>query len=309
VVSEAAEHAWGEEVVRHGRSLPAGLLGRCLDVALERGHTAAADLIAGGHGPALLELLAGKTTLDRIGAQLLNRPGDNLKADRVRDEFLQALSGTAGLSAGVYARLEAYLGFRAFVAQPSLKRETLERVAAALCVEPPLFPRQVYDEVVTALRTELAGRDAERAQEDLETVLLALGPSWPGGPSTLYCALLHDRLDERAFWRRSELPHALLAVALGATRSAELAKLLGDLDAEAYAMAQQAVRSGGTKVLAALDRRTEGWPAAARSRWGFLVRAVRPRGLRQFFREVALFLLGAAVGGTGVLGLCWFGVL
>src|SRR5262249_41105511 len=88
----------GGDLGRHRRSLPGALLGRCLGVALERGHTAAADLVAAGHGPARRELLGDAPTLDRIAAQLLNRPADNLRADRVRDEFLQSLTGAGGLS-------------------------------------------------------------------------------------------------------------------------------------------------------------------------------------------------------------------
>ncbi len=309
VLAERPAHAWGDELLRHGRSLPAAVLDHCLNVALENGHTAAQDLVAAGHGPALLELLRDRPTLDRLAAQLLSRPADNLRTDGGRAEFLQALTGVAGLRPEVRARLEACLGFRAFLERPSLEREALDRAAAALRFEPPLFPSEVRDRLVAAVATELAGRGGAEVQADLERVLLALGAGWPGGASGLYRALLHDRQGQRGAWRRPDLLHAFLAVALGARQSAEVAGLLENLDAEAYALAQQAAQQGGARILAAIDQRAAQWPAAARSQWGFLGRAVRPRGVRQLLREAALFGAGLLIGGVGVVGLRWFGLL
>jgi hypothetical protein len=309
VLVEAPGHSWGEDLVRHGRSLPGMLLDSCLGIAFESGHVTAAHLVAAGHGPALLELLKGGPTLDQLAAQLLGQSADHLGTDPRRDEFLQGLTGVAGLCPKVRARLDACLGLRAFLEKPSLERPALDRVAAALRLEPPLVSPDVCDEVVVLLGAELAGRGGEDVQRDLETVLLALGPSWPGGATALYRALLPHRDSERPFWKQPDLVHAFLAVALGAPQSGELAGLLDNLDAEAYALAQQAARRGRTRVLAAIDRRTAPWPAAARSQWAFLARAVRPRGMRQLLREAAVFLAGLAVGGAGVLGLHWFGVL
>jgi hypothetical protein len=309
VLAEAPAHPWGDDLVRHGRSLPGLLLDRCLFVALEGGHTAAADLLAAGHGPALLELLRGKPTLDRVAAQLLSRPADNLRTDGGRGEFLLALAGVEGLRPEVRSRLEACLGFRAFLERPALDPPTLGRVAAALRHEPPLVAPEVSGRVVSVIADELARRAGEQVQADLETVLVALGPGWLGGPSALYRALLRDRQGRRAFWKQPDLVHAFLAVALGARQSPELAGLLDNLDAEAFGLAQQAARRRGSRLLAAIDRRTAAWPPGARSQWGFLARAVQPRRARQLLRESALFLAGLLVGGVGVLGLRLFGVM
>jgi hypothetical protein len=309
VLVEAPAHPWGDDLVRHGRSLPGVLLDRCLWVALEGGHTAAADLLTAGHGPALLELLRGKPTLDRVATQLLSRPADNLRSDGGRGEFLQALAAVEGLRPEVRTRLEACLGFRAFLEKPALDRETLGRVAAALKHEPPLLPTDVGRRVVAVIADELARRPGEQVQAELETVLLALGASWQGGPSALYRALLHDRQRRRAFWKQPDLVHAFLAVALGARQAAELAGLLDNLDAEAFELAQQASRRRGSRLLTAIDKRTAPWPPTARSQWGFLARAVKPRGARQFLRETALFLAGLGVGGLGMLSLRIFGVM
>jgi len=309
VLTEAPRHPWAEDLVRNGRSLSRTLLDRCLYVALENGHTAAADLVAAGHGAALLELLSDRPTLNRVAAQLLSRPADNLRSDRGRGEFLQALSGVAGLTPDVRARLEACLGFRAFLTQPSLEREALDRVAAALRLDPPLFPAEVRDSIVAAVAPVIARQNSAEIQPHLETVLLALGPTWPGGASALYRALWRDRQGQRSWWKEPDLLHAFLAVALGAPQTPEVAGLLDNLDADAYALAQQAGARGGARVLAAIDQRTAQWPASARSQWGFLARAVQPRGARQLARETVLFLAGLLVGGIGVLGLRWFGVL
>jgi GTPase-associated protein 1, N-terminal domain type 2/GTPase-associated protein 1, middle domain len=308
VLAEAPRHAWGEDVVRAGRSLPGTLLDRCVEAALDAGNTRACDLVAAGHGPALRELLANRPSLDRLADQLLSRPQDNLQTDRGRGEFLQALAGAEGLRPEVRARLDACLGFLAFLRQPTLERAALEQVAAALRVEPPLFAEAVRGQVVGVVAVELGRRRGETVQADLETVLLALGASWPGGTSALYRALLHDRQGRRGFWKQADLLHAFLAVALGAAQSAELAGQLDNLDAEAYGLAHQVARVGGRRVLAAIEQRTAAWPRATRSQWGFLSRAVRPRGLGDRVRDALLVAGGIAAGAAGVLALQWFGV-
>src|SRR5207237_7848677 len=132
----------------------------------------------------------------------------NLRKDGDRGEFLQALAGVEGLRPEVRARLEACLGFRAFLEQPALDPPTLGRVAAALRHEPPLVAPDVGGRVVAVIGDELARRGGEQVQADFETVLVALGPGWSGGPSALYRALLHDRQGRRAFWKQPDLVHA-----------------------------------------------------------------------------------------------------
>jgi hypothetical protein len=85
----------------------------------------------------------------------------------------------------------------------------------------------------------------------------------------------------------------------------ELASQLDNLDAEAYALAQQTARLGGARVLEMLNRRAEAWPRAARSQWGFLAKAVQPRGLGARFRDVCLVAAGAVVGAVGLLMFQW----
>lgn len=94
--------------------------------------------------------------------------------------------------------------------------------------------------------------------------------------------------------RHPGLMSGFLAVALGGAASAELAGKLDGLDVQAFALASEAARHGGNRLLNNLDRRTEGWPKAARTQWGFLLAAVRPRGFRGLVRDAGLVLSGAA---------------
>jgi hypothetical protein len=142
-------------------------------------------------------------------------------------------------------------------------------------------------------------------QTELETLLLTLGPVWGGGPSGLYRDLLRSLKEGKGFWKRVELLHAALAVALGAVQTPELAVQLETFEAEAYALAQQISRVGGKRVLAALRSRTSTWPPAARNQWSFLVKAVRPREIRDLLRDCCLVGFGVLAGGAGVLIVQW----
>ena len=76
---------------------------------------------------------------------------------------------------------------------------------------------------------------------------------------------------------------------------------LDGTDGQAFAVAAEAARRGGNRLLNELDRRSEGWPKAARTQWGFLRAAVRPRGFRGLLRDAGLLLAGAAAA-----SLCWW---
>jgi hypothetical protein len=58
-----------------------------------------------------------------------------------------------------------------------------------------------------------------------------------------------------------------------------------------------------------VDQRTESWPRTARSQWGFLAKAVQPRGLRGRLRDGCLVAAGALAGALGVLVLQWLHVI
>jgi hypothetical protein len=129
----------------------------------------------------------------------------------------------------------------------------------------------------------------------LDGVLDHLGGALDDGPTELYRALL-DRLgQDKGFWKRPNLPHAFLAVALGADPEARSADRLGSLEGEAFAIARHTAQRGGRRVLAAVDARTADWPQTAKTQWNFLRRAVAPTGAGRLVRDAACFVSGAFV--------------
>lgn len=309
LTAEAPAWPWAEDLVRQRQDFPAAFVDRCLETVLRAGRANPVSLVR-GHGSALLAVLADAPTLDLLTAQLLAQPAEHVLEDRAIGEFLTALESRQGLSVEVRERVQACQAVRDFLKQPALERDVLVRTAAALALQPPLFPQATGGRVVAAVAEEL-GRQGEAApvQTELESVLSTLGPWFPEGPTALYRELLNRLQRQRGFWKQPAVLHAFLAVALGATESAELAAQLAPLDAEAFALARQTGQRGGARVLAELSARAAAWPRGARSQWQFLVRAVRPRGWQDVVRDGALYLAGFATAGVvaGVLKVIgWF---
>ncbi len=307
VLEAAPRHDWVADLVRHGRSLPGGLFDRGLGVAQQAGRAHALALVR-EHGPLLVELLAGKPSLAEAARQLLAQPNHEVLADRAAEEFLRKVGDGTGLDAEIKVRLDAFLTITEFLRRPTLERESLSRAAAALALQPPLFPNATTARVLDGVSGQLQGRAGFRdVQADLETVLLTFGPQSAGGPTGLFRDLLHRQQQNKAFWKQPELQHAFLAVALGAPQAAEVGGKLENLDAEAFALAQRIGQGGGEKVLSAIDRLTESWPRGPHSQWVFLAKAVQPRGTAARARDGALFAGGVAAGVIGMLLLRWLG--
>lgn len=301
-------HPWAEDLVRHGKALPADVLDHGLAAALEAGRADAADL-ARGYGSLLLELLAGRPSLSDVARQLLGQPAPELLADKAVEGFLERLA-EVGLDADVRARLDAFRAMNAFLRKPSLDRDALTGVTAALALKPPLFPAETLTQVLESVVGRLLARAGKPGvQDDLETVLLTLGLQVTGGPAALYRDLLRRVQPQKALAKHPALLQAFLGVAVGAAHAPELAGKLEDLDAEAFALARQTAEAGGAEALAAVGKRAEGWPQAARSQWNFLARAVQPQGAADQVRDWILFLGGIATGALAVLDLLWLKLL
>lgn len=309
LVAESPRYEWVSEVVRHGHDLPAALVSRCIETTLDKDVVDAPALVR-EHGPALLELLAEQPGLERLARRLLQQSADELLADTAIGTFLQGLAGLARLDSDVRERLAACLTVQTFLRQPSLDRAVLGGVMGALKLEPPLFPPQALGRVLEAISVALTFRAASPdVQDDLEGVLLAVGPHTVSGPAGLFRELLHRQAKSRHFWRQPELLRAFLAIALGARRASELAGQLDSLEAEAFSLAKQMGEHGGKRVLAAIERHAEAWPTEARAQWHFLARAVRPRGMRELARDGGFFLAGAIVTLGAALGMRWLGLM
>ena len=155
----------------------------------------------------------------------------------------------------------------------------MDATAKALATPPPVVPAGTKGELFTAVANALAGKaDDSGLQSDLETALVHFGPALATDATDLYENLLRDLRTRTDFGRHANLVPTFLAVALGATKSPDLAGKLDGLDGHAFAVASDAARRGGTRLLAEIDRRAEAWPKSARTQWGFLSAAVRPRG-------------------------------
>jgi hypothetical protein len=211
-------------------------------------------------------------------------------------DFLGKLRDDPAASGELKTRLDAVLTVRAYLDAPNFNAEPMIATAAALALQPPVAPPATKGEVFAAVARELLKRnDVNEIQGDLEAALRHFGPVLANDPADLYENLLRDLRGRTDFGRNSTLVTAFLAVALGAAESGELATQLDGLDGHAYAVASEAAKRGGKRVLTAVTRRAEAWPKDARTKWSFLHTAVRPQGLIRLFRDAVFLAAGAAI--------------
>jgi hypothetical protein len=294
LLAEAPSRPWLENLLARPADYPAGLLNRFFEAALSAGKVDA-DRLVRAQGPRLLEVFAGQSGLDRVGTQLLADPPADLLHNRDLLDFLGKLRNEPHISDALKGRLAAVQAIRAYLDAPAFKPEVLAPTAAALAVSPPVVPPSARAEVLAAVAGELARRaKGDTTQADLEAALAHLGGVLADGPSGLYESLLRDLRGRTSLGRSAELVHAFLAVALGAAQAPELAGKFDGLEGHAFALAAEAARRGGKRVLTEIDRRSEAWPRAVRTQWGFLRAAVRPHGPAGFLRDAGLLLAGAA---------------
>ena len=309
VLAEAPTHPWAEELLKEGRTLPPAFLDRCLESALTAGKLDAEHLVR-NHGSLLLEHLAGKRSLDRLAGDFLKEPPADLITDKNLVAFLEKLAADTCLTADVRTRLDAALTLENFLRKPSLAIDELKKTAAALDLQPPLMPVAARKKILEKLAVELSNKaGAADVQDDLENVLICLGPQSEGGPATLYREILQLEPEGKLYGRQNELLHAFMAIALGAIHSTDLTHKVENLEGDAFSLAAQMTRRGRKKALARLDEKTAQWPKGARTQWTFLVKAVQPRGFQGFARDAAFFLAGAIVAGAAFYVLKMMGYL
>jgi hypothetical protein len=306
VLQAAPQADWADALVARADALPAETLDRGLTAAIDAGRAAPAPLVR-RHGPALLTRLAGKSSLNELARKLFAAPPPDVLSDAALLDFLRGLNGQPGVTADVAAAAGGVLALHDFLARPALDASTLDGVSAGLAVRPRLGPPGLWGRVAAAVQSVLA--NAADVQTDLEAALAKLGPHAEGGPPAMYRDLVRLQQPHRAFWKNPDAVHAFLAVALGAAKTPDLAAKLEQLESDASALAFQAGRRGGRKVLDAVDARTADWPRTARTQWGFLREAVRPRGGRDLARDLAIFAAGALAALVGRWLLDLAGVL
>jgi hypothetical protein len=301
LLAEAPAHPWFEDLLARAADYPPVLLNRFFEVLLAAGKVDA-DRLVRTQGPRLLELFAGQSGLDRVGTQFLaNPPADLLRNPAVLD-FLARLRDEPQASDELKARIAAVQTVRRHLDRPTFDAESLKPVAEAFAAAPPVLPPGARAELFDAVAVELLRRSADPAlQADLEAALVHFGPVLANDPADLFENLLRDLRSRTDLARHPNLVQTFLAVALGAANDPALAGQLDGLDGHAYAIASDAAARGGNRLLRTIDRRAESWPRAARSQWGFLHAAVRPRGLCGLLRDAGLVL----AGGTAATAAWW----
>jgi len=301
LLAEVPTHPWFEDVLANAATFSAGARNRLFEVTLSAGKIDP-DQMVRGRGAVLLSLFAGESGLDRLGRMFLATPPDDLVTNPTLLDFLGKLKDEPQVTPEVTDRIAAVLTVRRFLDGPDFSAEALGPVAAALAVQPPLFPAAAVAQVLDCVSEELVRRaDSEAFQRDLELVLAHLGPVLAAGPAELYRELLRRHRARREFAPASRAVQAFLAVALGASATEDVAKVTEGLEAEAFTIATDAARRGGRRAMRAIDARSKDWPKSARTQWGFLAEAVRPKEIGRSFRELSLFAAGA-----GAATFVWF---
>ena len=298
LLAETPQHPWLEELLGKASDYTPQSLNRYFEATLAAGKIDA-DRVIRTSGPRLLELFAGQTGLDKVGTQLLLLPPDDLLRTTTLLDFLTALLDDPQVSGDLKARIRAVTTVKAYLDMPTFDAATMDAVANALATAPPVVPAATKGELFTVVAKALASKaDDSALQTHLETALVHLGSTLANDPIDLYENLLRDLRTRTDFGRHANLAPTFLAVALGATNDAELAGKLDGLDGHAFAVASDAAKRGGSRLLAEIDRRAVAWPKSARTQWGFLSAAVRPRGAAGVLRDVGLVaagVLGASV--------------
>ncbi len=300
LLTEIPNHAWFEDVLASAETFSARARNRYFEVALSAGKIDP-DQVIRSRGGALLSLFAGESGLDQLGRLFLATPPTDVFTNRTLLDFLGKLKDEPQVSADVKERISAVQVVRQFLDKPDFAPDTLQRVAVSLATQPPILPATAAALVLDEVSAELVRRsDSEEFQRDLETVLLHLGSVLAENPAALYRELLRRQRARREFGTSPRTVHAFLAVALGAAQNEDVTKIEG-LEGEAFAIATDAARRGGRRALGAIDTHSQSWPKSARTQWGFLVEAVRPKEIGRSLRELTLFAAGA-----GAATAVWF---
>lgn len=292
LLTEAPQHPWLEDLLGKAADYPPASLNRYFEATLAAGKIDA-DRVIRTNGPRLLELFAGQSGLDKVGTQLLAAPPDDLLRNHGVLGFLAKLLDESQVSDELKARVRGVTTVKAYLDAPTFAAAAMDAVAEALATTPPVVPAATKGELFTAVAKALANKaESSALQSDLETTLIHFGSTLASDPTDLYENLLRDLRTRTDFGRHPNLAPTFLAVALGATDAPALAGKLDGLDGHAFAVASDAAKRGGTKLLAEIDRRAVAWPKSARTQWGFLSAAVRPRGAAGVLRDVGLVAAG-----------------
>lgn len=301
LLTEVPNHPWFEDVLASAESFSATARNRLFEVALSAGKIDP-DHVIRSRGAVLLSLFSGESGLDQLGRLFLTTPPADIFTNPNLLDFLGKLKDEPQVGADVKARISAVQVVRQFLDKPDFSADTLRPIASALAAQPPILPASAESEVLEGVVAELARRsESNEFQSDLELILLHFGPVLADDSIGLYRELLQRQRAQRDFGTSPRSVHAFLAIALGAAQNEDVAKETEGLEGEAFAIATDAARRGGRRAIARIDSHAKSWPKSARTQWGFLVEAVRPKEIGRSLRELSLFAAGA-----GAATAVWF---
>ncbi len=303
---ESPNRPWFEDVVAHSADYPPTLLNRFFESTLKAGKIDA-DRLVRTQGTRLLELFVGQSGLDRLGTQFLAVPPIDVVQNQTVLAFLKNLRDQSQISDELKSRIDAVQVVRAYLDAPEFTPEAMAPLSSAFAVTPAALPSATKGQVFDAVVRELSKRSSKTTlQTDLEAVLLHLGPTLATDPTDLFENSLRAwRGIEHDFAKHPNRVHAFLALALGASESAELRTKLDGLEAHAFGLASEAAKVGGHPMLDEIDRRAKSWPKEAQTKWGFLLAAVRPQS--RWKRDFLCGLIGVAVASAAWIALKFVG--
>jgi hypothetical protein len=300
LLTEIPEHPWFGDVLASAETFSAPARNRFFEVALAAGKIDPAQVIR-TQGTTLLNLFAGGSGLDQLGRLFLTTPPDDVFTNRAILEFLGKLKDEPQVGDAIKERIAAVQVVRGYLDKPEFDAEALRLVASALTVQPPLLPAAAKAQVLDCVTAEFVRRfNSNSFQRDLELVLLRFGSVLAESPAELYRELLRRLRARRDFGTESQAVRSFLAIALGAAENPEVATHTEGLEGEAFVIATDAARRGGRRAIAEIDAHAKNWPKSARTQWGFLIEAIRPKEIGRTIRELSLFAAGA-----GAATLVW----
>jgi hypothetical protein len=299
LLRDAPALPWFQEVVERAPDYAPELLNRYFEAALTAGRIDA-DRLVRTQGTRILELFAGRSGLDHLGKLFLAEPPVDLLNNLSLIAFLRQLRTETVLTPELTRRIDGVLAVREYLDSPTFHTAAMAPVAAGLELTPPALPGTARGELFSALATGLEKRaHADTVQHDLEATLIGFGGTLAQDSTDLYENLLRELRSNTELARHPKLLEAFLAVALGATVTPELSGKLDGLDGHAFAVASDAAKRGGNRLLNHLDSAARDWPKESRVKWNFLLAAVRPQGWQRICRDAGFFAAGLAIASLG----------
>jgi hypothetical protein len=178
-------------------------------------------------------------------------------------------------------QLASHVGLHRFLQQPTLDESALRRAAGGLAsASSESDASRLCENVVQTLVEQFLNTASPNPQEELENVLLILGPAADASASALYRRLVRLLAKDKRFWKRPGLLLATLAVGFGEVHKPDLAAAVEGLHLEAGRLARKIAARVRRRVAELVEDGTSEWGKEPRVRWELAVDDTRSS--RQF---------------------------